>query len=456
MDHLPLFVALKGRPCLLVGGGDVARRKLEWLARVGADVHLVSPRVDAATEELARRSGATLHRRVFSPADVEGKALVIAATDDSAVNEAVYRAATARHIWINTVDSAERSTVVFPSIVDRDPVIVAIGTSGASPTLARLVRGWIEARLPSRLGALARLAARLRTDAKTRLPDLAARRAFWERVLDGDVAERVYQGDDAGAERMLRATLESGVSAVGSVALVGGGPGDPDLLTLKALRYLQQADVVLYDNLVSVGVLDRVRRDAERIYVGKRRAFPGIRQEAINRMLIEHARAGRRVVRLKGGDPFVFGRGGEEIETLVERGIACVVVPGITAALGCASYAGIPLTHRDWAQSVRLVVGTRKDGRVNLDFPRLARDDETLVVYMGLSGLEEICRELMVNGMDAAMPAAVVEWGTLANQRVIEGSLESLPAKVRAANVEGPNTLIVGRVVAVRARIAVV
>jgi uroporphyrin-III C-methyltransferase/precorrin-2 dehydrogenase/sirohydrochlorin ferrochelatase len=451
MDYLPLFVALRGRTCVLVGGGSVARRKLEWLVRAGARVVVVAPVLDAQTATLAVQAGIEVRAREFLPSDCDGAVLVVSATNDRAVNRAVHEAATARGIWINTVDAADLSNVIFPSIVDRDPVFVAIGTSGTSPTLARVVRGWIEARLPARLGALATLLGKYRTDAKSRIADLDARRRFWERIVDGPVAERVFSGDDAGAERSLRELLATpDATTVGTVYLVGGGPGDPDLLTLKAARCLEQADVVLYDNLVSPRVLERVRRDAERIYVGKRRAFPSIRQQAINRLLVEHARAGKRVVRLKGGDPYVFGRGGEETLSLAEDGVPCVVVPGITAALGCASYAGIPLTHRDHAQSVRFVVGTRKDGRVNLDWGSLVRADETLVVYMGRSGLREICAELEKHGLDASTPGAVVEWGTLANQRVIEAPLSALADAVDAAQVEGPNILIVGKVVALR------
>ena len=451
MDYLPLFVALRGRTCLLVGGGTVARRKLEWLLRVGAKVVIVAPEVDAETSALAAPAHAEVRRRAFRASDCDGAMLVVSATNDPAVNRAVHEAATARGIWINTVDAAAQSSVIFPSIVDRDPLIVAVGTSGASPTLARVVRGWIEARLPARLGALATLLGKHRAEAKSRIADLDERRRFWERIVDGPIAERVFAGDDVGAERSLvEALSQPRAPSVGTVYLVGGGPGDPDLLTLKAARCLEQADVVLYDNLVSAKVLERVRRDAERIYVGKRRAFPSIRQQAINRLLVDHARAGKRVVRLKGGDPYVFGRGGEETLSLAADGVPCVVVPGITAALGCASYAGIPLTHRDHAQSVRFVVGTRKDGRVNLDWGSLVRADETLVVYMGRSGLREICTELETHGLDRDTPGAVVEWGTLANQRVIEAPLAALADAVDAAHVEGPNILIVGSVVALR------
>src|SRR5262245_12786701 len=454
MDYLPLFVALRGRTCLLVGGGGVARRKLEWLVCAGSRVVLGAPRITDASRALAERGNVVVHERAFTASDCDGAVLVVSATNDPSVNRAVYDAASARGLWINTVDSAPHSNVIFPSIVDRDPVYVAIGTSGSSPTLARTVRGWIEARLPARLGALAKLATKHRAAVKARITDDDARRRFWERVVDGPIAERVYSGDDPGAERLLESALDSpGELATGVVYLIGGGPGDPDLLTLKALRCLEQADVVLYDRLVSDAVLERARRDAERIYVGKGRAFSGIRQESINRMLVEQARSGRRVVRLKGGDPYVFGRGGEETLSLAADGVPCVVVPGITAALGCASYAGIPLTHRDHAQAVRFVVGTRKDGRVNLDWSSLVRADETLVVYMGRSGLREICAELMAHGLEGATPGAVVEWGTLANQRVIEAPIDGLADAVDAALVEGPNILIVGKVVALRRRL---
>ena len=449
MDYLPLFVDLRGRPCLLVGGGEVAHRKLTLLLRAGAAVEVIAPEVGHEVAALAEAHGLLVQRRGFEPADVAGRYLVIAATNDTGVNRRVFEAASLAHTLVNSVDQPAISSAIFPAIVDRSPVLVAVSTGGSSPTLARLVRGWIEARLPPRLGALAAFVGLRRDRVKAALPDVPARQRFWQRIITGPAAEAVYRGDEAAAERAYQGEL-SKPSGTGLVALIGAGPGDPELLTLKALRLLQEADVVLYDNLVNRQVLEYARRDAELVYVGKKRLLHGIRQEDINALLREHALAGRNVVRLKGGDPFIFGRGGEEIATLAEHGIDCVVVPGITAGLGAASYAGIPLTHRDVSQSVRFVTGHRQDDRVNLDWPELARPDQTLVIYMGLPGLADILRELIAHGLPASTPAALVERATLPEQRVIQGTVADLGDRARAADVTGPSTTIIGNVVGLR------
>jgi uroporphyrin-III C-methyltransferase / precorrin-2 dehydrogenase / sirohydrochlorin ferrochelatase len=453
MDYLPLFVDLGGRPCLLVGGGEIAHRKLTLLMRAGAAVTIVAPEVAAEVAALAVEHDLTLLRRPFDAGDVAGRFLVIAATDDAEVNRRVFEAATAAHTLVNSVDQPGLSSAIFPAIVDRDPVLVAVSTGGASPTLARQVRGWIEARLPPRLGALAEFVGARRRSVGARLSGVPARQRFWQRILSGAVAESVYRGDEDAARAAFAAALDEAQpdgSPRGLVALIGAGPGDPELLTLKGLRLLQEADVVLYDNLVNRQILEYARRDAERVYVGKKRRFHGIRQEGINALLVEHALAGRSVVRLKGGDPFIFGRGGEEIATLAEHGIDCVVVPGITAGLGAASYAGIPLTHRDVSQSVRFVTGHRQDDRVNLDWPELARADQTLVIYMGLPGLADILEQLAAHGLPGDTPAALVEKATLPEQRVVVGTVSDLAARAEAADVGGPSTTIIGNVVALR------
>lgn len=451
MDYLPLFVDLRGRPCLLVGGGEVAHRKLTLLLRAGATVEVVAPEVSDEVAALAETHGLPVRRRGFDPADVVGRYLVIAATDDADTNRRVFEAASAAHTLVNSVDQPAISSAIFPAIIDRSPVQVAVSTGGASPTLARLVRGWIEARLPPRLGALADFVGRRRDGVKAALADVPARQRFWQRIITGPAAEAVYRGDLETAERAYETGLANpDATGTGLVALIGAGPGDPELLTLKGLRLLQEADVVLYDNLVNRLVLEYARRDAELVYVGKKRRFHGIRQEGINALLREHALAGRNVVRLKGGDPFIFGRGGEEIATLAEHGIDCIVVPGITAGLGAASYAGIPLTHRDVSQSVRFVTGHRQDDRVNLDWPELARPDQTLVIYMGLPGLADILRELIAHGLPASTPAALVERATLPEQRVIQGTVADLADRARAADVTGPSTTIIGNVVGLR------
>jgi uroporphyrin-III C-methyltransferase/precorrin-2 dehydrogenase/sirohydrochlorin ferrochelatase len=453
MDYLPLFVRVAGARCVLVGGGEVAHRRLLTLLSAGARVTIVAPQVIDAVRALCV-GDVELVERSFEPDDVVGAMLVVAAAGDDLVNREVHAAAVRSGVLVNAVDDAARSTAIFPAIVDRDPVIIAVSTGGRSPTLARRVRTWIEARLPTGFANAATVLGRWRSRVGDRIDDVGLRRRFWDAVLDDPSARSIYEGDAARADASVAEHLQRwGEGPSGFVSLVGAGPGDPALLTLKALQCLERADVVFYDNLVSKGVLDLARRDARRVYVGKRRAFQAVRQESINAMLIEAARAGERVVRLKGGDPFIFGRGGEEIETLAQHGVHFEVVPGITAALGCASYAHIPLTHRDWAQSVRFVTGNRSGDRVNLDWPELAKPDQTLVIYMGLRGLPEICRELVAHGMDPQTPAALVARGTLPDQQVIVAALSALAEAVRDADPHGPTTVIVGRVVSLRGRL---
>jgi uroporphyrin-III C-methyltransferase/precorrin-2 dehydrogenase/sirohydrochlorin ferrochelatase len=445
VDYFPLFANLRDQPCLIVGGGRLAVRKAEVIARAGARIEVVAPDIDERLAALA----ATTHLRKFAPKDVEANVLVIAATSDRSVNKTVSDAAKARHIPVNVVDDAELSTVIFPSIVDRSPLVIAISTGGASPVLLRQLRTRLEALMPAAYGRLAEFAGRFRKRVADAVTDGDARRRFWERLLEGPVGEAVLTGREQAAERMLEDALgdEHHRIAQGEVYLVGAGPGDPDLLTLRALRLMQQADIVLYDNLVSDEIMQRVRRDAEKVYVGKRRDYPGVRQDAINELMIKHAGEGKRVLRLKGGDPFIFGRGGEEIATLGKHGIPFQVVPGITAASGCAAYAGIPLTHRDCAQSVRFVTGHLQDDTVNLDWPELARPDQTLVIYMGLAGLRPICEQLIAHGAAANTPAALIEKGTLPDQRVVLGTLADLADRVLQEDIRGPTITIVGEVV---------
>ena len=434
----------------MVGAGSVALRKLEWLVEAGADVLVVARKVSAAMEQFASEHGVVCAERAFEVGDVSGRYLVVAATSDAAVNRGIYDACEANAVLINTVDDAALCTALFPSIIDRDPVLVAIGTGGRSPTLARLVRGWIERRLPARLGALADWAGGWRARVADALPSIDARRTFWESTLESSIAEAVYRGEIDAADRDTAKRLEQHEVPAGFVSLVGAGPGDPELLTIKALRCLETADVIYYDNLVSDAVLDLARREAQRIYVGKKKADHTATQNEINTMLIDAALEGKRVVRLKGGDPSIFSRGGEELEALAARGIAYEIVPGITAAMGCAAYAGIPLTHRDFAQSVRFVTGHRSSDRTNLDWPELAKPDQTLVIYMGLGGLENICEHLIANGMDPSTPAALIVRGTLPDMEVVEAPVTDLAAAVREHAIKGPTTIIIGKVVSLR------
>ena len=448
MDYLPLFFKLAGQPVLVVGGGEVAARKISLLCRAGARVRIVSPALTADTRQLVTEHHLETVDRNYQSADVAGMRLVVSATDDEQVNAGVYQDCLAAGVPINSVDQPALSNVIFPGIVDRSPVLVAISTGGASPTMARVVRGWLEARLPARLGALAEFVRDRRDRVKTAIPTIAGRQRLWQRVVEGPVAEAVYRGDDNVAEAGFESALST--QETGWVAIVGAGPGDPELLTLKALRLIQSADIILYDNLVNRRILDYARRDAEQVYVGKKWRSPSTRQEAINELMRDEALAGKAVVRLKGGDPFIFGRGGEEVEVLIEAGVDVVAVPGITAASGSASYAGIPLTYREVSQSVRFVTGHRAENRINLDWPELAHSGQTVVLYMGLSGIEEIFASLIAHGRSATTPAALIEKATYPEQRVIVGTLTDLAGKVREAGVIGPTTIIVGEVVAHR------
>jgi uroporphyrin-III C-methyltransferase/precorrin-2 dehydrogenase/sirohydrochlorin ferrochelatase len=457
VEFLPVFLAVRDQECVVVGGGVVAARKVAMLRRAGARVRVVAPKLCATLGEMAQAG--EIHARIglYADSDLDGATLVVAATSDAQLNGVVSAAARARQLPVNVVDHPELCSFILPSIVDRSPVIVAISTGGASPVLARLWRARLEAMIPAGLGHVADVLRKFRDRVKGRIPEMATRRRFWEHLLHGPLMEMAIAGKDQEAEAIIEQALErcEGTQApVGDVALVGAGPGDPDLLTFRALRLMQEADVVLYDRLVAPQILDMVRREAERIYVGKRRAYHAVRQEEINQTLVRLAREGKRVVRLKGGDPFVFGRGGEEIASLTAEGIPFQVVPGITAANGCAAYAGIPLTHRDFAQSVIFVTGHLKDGRINLDWGNLVKPQLTVVIYMGLMGLERICEELQRHGMSPDTPAALIEDGTTARQRVLAGTVANLPSIIVGSAVHAPTLLIVGEVVRLRQSLA--
>lgn len=455
MDYLPLFHKLQGGRVLVVGGGEIALRKARLLADAGAALRVVAPDVDGQLAALAREGGGEVLVRGYQAADLVGCRLVIAATDDPGLNAQVSADAQALSLPVNVVDAPALCTVIFPAIVDRSPLVVAVSSGGDAPVLARLIRAKLEAWIPSAYGELAGLAARFRDKVKALYPDVNQRRGFWETVFQGPIAERQLAGQGAEAERLLQAMVDGApVQQGGEVYLVGAGPGDPDLLTFRALRLMQQADVVLYDRLVASAIIEMCRRDAERIYVGKRRADHAVPQDQINRLLVDLARQGKRVLRLKGGDPFIFGRGGEEIEELAEHGIPFQVVPGITAASGCSAYGGIPLTHRDYAQSVRFVTGHLKDGTSNLPWHDLVAPAQTLVFYMGLVGLPTICAELIRHGRAASTPAALVQQGTTRNQRVFTGTLADLPDLVAQHEVHAPTLVIVGEVVQLRDKLA--
>ncbi len=456
MDYFPIFLKLTGQPVVVVGGGEVAARKALLLARAGAVITVIAPVLcEALKERLTRRELQHLAEE-FRPEHLQGARLVVAATDVQSVNAWVSRSAEARHIPVNVVDDRELSRFIMPAIVDRSPIIVAVGSSGDAPVLTRRLREKLEALLPVGLGKLAKLSGELRREVKLRVSNPDERRRFWERFFDGDIAADVLAGRDQSARDSIAQAIDTGLSQVdnsvtspGEVALVGAGPGDPGLLTIRALRVMQNADVVVYDRLVSDEVMELVRRDAERIYVGKAAGKAYVAQEDINQLLVDLARQGKRVCRLKGGDPFVFGRGGEELEKLAEHGIRFEVVPGISAAAGCAAYAGIPLTHRDHAQILSFTTGhARNEESANtpMDWSMLARPGQTAVFYMGLAGLPRILAQLQSHGTPPERAAAVIEQGTRPGQRVILGTVATLAQQVAQAQVKSPALLIVGEV----------
>lgn len=442
-----MALKLARQPCLVVGGGVVAQRKIEALLGVEARIAVVATSVSRGVRDLCGTAGIAVQERAFQIDDVAGQLLVVAATGDAAVNGTVQRACEKHRVLVNCVDDAEHSTAQFPAIVNRDPVTVGISTQGTSPTLARRLRGEIEALLPDSVGPLAAYLGSRRERVKRVLSESQARQKFWDHALDSELVDLVARGDLDRADKSLSRMLDAPVKT-GLVSLVGAGPGDPDLMTLKALHRLQRADVIYHDKLVGDGVLDRCRRDARKVDVGRRsgeKSGAAARQELINDQLTADARQGLRVVRLKGGDPLVFGRGGEEIASLVERGIPFEVVPGVTAGLGCAAIAGIPLTHREWAPSVRFVTA-QVHRQADPDWPELAKPDQTLVVYMGLKALERLCDRLMGAGSAVTMPAVAISRATLPGQRIVPGSIGDLAAKVRATALEGPVTTIIGQV----------
>ena len=449
MDHLPIFINVRQNPCLVIGGGDIALRKINLLIKAQAKVDCLSPLFCEGITNLSQNGDVNLIQKRFESDDIKDYAIIIASTDDSSVNALISKSAKKARIPVNVVDSPELSSFIMPSIVDRSPVIIAVSSAGRAPVLARIIRAKLETVIPSAYGVLAEIAGEYRQKVKDRFSKIKDRRAFWEFIFSGVIAEKVFSGrineakDDIDKQLKRASEIE-----LGEVYLVGAGPGDPDLLTFKALRLIQQADVVLYDRLVSKGVMELVRRDSELIYVGKKGGSQeSTRQIDINDQLVELAKSGKRVCRLKGGDPFIFGRGGEEIESLSEHGIPFQVVPGITAASGCSSYAGIPLTHRDYSQSCRFVTAHLKNGTTNLPWDEFVIDQQTIVFYMALSGANYICQKLMEHGMDKDMPIAIIEKGTMPEQKVYISSLTKLPDLLATEDIHAPTLMIVGEVV---------
>ena len=454
MEYLPIFIQVKHRPCLVVGGGSIAARKVALLRKAQADVLVVSPELCPELQTLKQEKLIQHQAREFEDSDLDECVVVIAATNQRAVNEHVSALAHEMRLPVNVIDNPDLCSFIVPSIIDRSPVVIAVSTGGASPVLARLIRTRLEGTIPAAYGRLAKLVEGFREKVKTAFPNVESRRGFWEKILEGTVAELVFTGHEDEAAQMLDNAIDTqsaGHAASpempGEVFLVGAGPGDPDLLTFRALRLMQQADVVVYDRLVSPAIMKMVRRDAEIVYVGKERDKHTMQQENINQLLVRLAKEGKRVLRLKGGDPFIFGRGGEEIEQLAQEGIAFQVVPGITAANGCSSYAGIPLTHRDYAQSCVFVTGHLKDGSVDLNWEALAHPNQTVVFYMGLHGAPTLCKEMVAHGLPASTPVALVEQGTTPQQRVLIATLDTLLDVINNEDIKPPTLIIVGEVV---------
>ncbi len=454
MKYFPAFVRLNDRPCLVVGGGEVALKKARLLLRAGGRVHVWADEISEAfkREFLAQEAGGdvTYLKGSFAADLVAGYDVVIAASGRATLDKRVAAAAVEFGRPVNVVDRTDLCTFIMPSIVQRGDVLIGISTSGTSPVLARRIRGQIEAVLPARLGELAEFAQRFRQAVKSKFK-WEDRRRFWDLFFDSSIARDVLDGRQSSAQEQMLSLVNRGLPESergGMVHIVGTGPGDPDLLTLRALQVMQQADVVLYDKLVGPDVLDYVRREAELINVGKSRAHHLRTQDEINDLMVEHACAGRRVVRLKGGDPFVFGRGGEELDFLECHGISAQIVPGITAAIGCASAARIPLTHRQVSTAVTFVTGHGEHGEPDLDWESLVRLGQTLVIYMGVNTAGRTSRRLIDHGLSPLTPVAVIENGTLAAQKVVRGAVSELQALIDQHNVEGPAVLIIGAVAA--------
>ncbi len=456
-NHFPIFLKLQGRPCLVVGGGEVAARKSQQLLKSGACITIVAPVLNPVLAKLWQAKQLDYIQQPYRQSNLENMELVIAATDDHDLNQIIAQDARTKNCLINVVDSPAASTFMMPSVIDRHPVMIAVSTSGASPVLARLLRARLETLIPANYGKLASLIATFRDSVKQKFPNIIERRRFWEHVLQGPIAEMLYARQDQRAIKQLQAQLQEAspvIDTTGEVYLVGTGPGDPDLLTFRALRLMQQADVVLYDRLVGQEIVELVKRDAERIYVGKERSLHALAQSEINQLLVKLAQQGKRVLRLKGGDPFIFGRGGEEIDLLSANHIPFQIVPGITAATGCAAYSGIPLTHRDYAHSCLFVTAHVKDGKINLNWTALAQPQQTLAIYMGMHGVALLSEELIKHGLHASTPVAIIERGTTTAQRIYTTTLKQLPEIPSQYDIQAPSMIIIGQVVCLHEKLA--
>ena len=451
MDIFPISLKLQQQPCLIVGGGHIAYRKALLLAKAGAKIDVLAPEIDDSLLQLVQQSQGQYVQDVFSSSTaLRHYRLVIAATDNNRVNQQVFAACEAENVLVNSVDDPPHCRFMVPAIIDRSPLVISVASNGTSPVLSRQIRTQLESSIPHGMGKLAEFSGQWRAAVKQKIVNPEERRIFWEELYASPLKEQVFNDNLDAANQSIQHALVEWQTPKGEVYLVGAGPGDPELLTLKALRLMQQADVVIYDRLVSAPILELCRRDAEKVYVGKARSNHAVPQEGINALLVKYAQAGKRVCRLKGGDPFIFGRGGEEIQELYEAGVSFQVVPGITAASGCAAYAGIPLTHRDCAQSVRFLTGHLKEGSPELPWSELVYENQTLVLYMGLVGLESICAKLIAHGQRADMPVALISKGTTPEQKVVVGTLANIASKVEQHQIQAPTLTIIGEVVNLR------
>ncbi|EHU1483691.1 uroporphyrinogen-III C-methyltransferase [Acinetobacter baumannii 144107] len=451
MDIFPISLKLQQQRCLIVGGGHIALRKATLLAKAGAIIDVVAPAIEDQLLQLIKTTGGEPFIEAFGEKFLSTPyRLVIAATNDAEVNKTVFEQCEARNLLVNSVDDIPHCRFMVPAIIDRSPLIVSVASNGTSPVLSRQIRTQLETSIPHGMGKLAEFSGKWRNQVKEKISNPDERRIFWENLYASPLKEQVFNDNLDVADRMLEQALQEWKAPKGEVYLVGAGPGDPELITLKALRLMQQADVVIYDRLVSAPILELCRRDATKIYVGKARSNHSVPQEGINALLVDYAKKGKRVCRLKGGDPFIFGRGGEEIQELFQAGVPFQVVPGITAASGCSAYAGIPLTHRDYAQSVRFLTGHLKEGSPELPWNELVYENQTLVLYMGLVGLERICEQLIAHGQRPDMPVALISKGTTPEQKVVVGSLADIASKVTEHQIHAPTLTIIGEVVRLR------
>ena len=456
MEFLPLFLDLKAKPVLLVGSDTGSHNKLSLLIRSFAKVTVVANQISGEFKALVEENQIDFQQREFQDSDLEGKHLVVVASENLELCDRIFKLSSAKSMLVNVIDKPDYCNFIFPSIIDRDPLIIAVSSSGQCPRLSRLVRAKLETLFPQSYSRLAKLMGEVRSTTKTTIDQYPSRKMFWDKIFASPIIEMFLGGKEEDAKNALIREMnepKENLKDYGQVCLVGAGPGDPDLLTLRALRLIQNADVLVYDRLVNPAILDFARREVEKIYVGKKSSFHVVPQEGINQILVDEASKGKLVVRLKGGDPFIFGRGGEEIETILSSNIDFQVVPGITAAAGCGAYAGIPLTHRDHAQSVRFITGHLKGEELSLDFESMTAPNQTLVFYMGVSTAPIIAKELMKRGVNGNMPAAFVEKGTMPDQRVITATLETLEETMIKEDVQAPALLIIGSVVSLRAKL---